>query len=57
MKRLDTRKEEIAAAFYGSESGQSLNLSSAAFSTFFGQRSSPADESGASFCDCRDQDQ
>ena len=28
LKRLDTRKEEISAAFYGSESGQSLNLSS-----------------------------
>ena len=28
VKRLDTRKEEISAAFYGRESGQSLNLSS-----------------------------
>ena len=27
-KRRDTRKEEIGAAFYGRESGQSLNLSS-----------------------------
>jgi hypothetical protein len=28
LKRLDTREEEISAAFYGRESGQALNLSS-----------------------------